>query len=166
MKKIYVILFLLNINLLAVSETELKEMNKNISDLEQKHKSFMEDTKNSSIISIEDALKNSKDILKNKNTKANIKTDNRTEEIISDPLKRAETVNKKEIERTKNEISKKSVNMANFYEFLSLYGKLPEEKGKLPKEQELFKIMKENKIKVNTENIVNKPTQLKGKISR
>lgn len=56
--------------------------------------------------------------------------------------------------------------MANFYEFLSLYGKLPEEKGKLPKEQELYKIMKENKIKISSEKVINKPTQLKEKISR
>lgn len=166
MKKTTFILCLLSINLLAVSETEMKEMNKNISDLETKHKSFMENTKNSSIISIEDALKNSKNILKNKDTKPNIKKDERKEEIINDPLKRAETVNKKEIERNKAEISKKSVNMANFYEFLSLYGKLPEEKGKLPKEQELYKIMKENKIKISSEKVINKPTQLKEKISR
>lgn len=73
MKKTTFILCLLSINLLAVSETEMKEMNKNISDLETKHKSFMENTKNSSIISIEDALKNSKNILKNKDTKPNIK---------------------------------------------------------------------------------------------
>ena len=38
MKKTTFILCLLSINLLAVSEVELKEMNKNISDLSNKYK--------------------------------------------------------------------------------------------------------------------------------
>lgn len=164
MKKTTFILCLLSINLLAVSEVELKEMNKNISDLSNKYKNLSENKK--STMSIDEALKTSKDVVNLKDAKAKIKKEERIEETINDPLKRSETVNKKEIERTKNEISKKSLNMANIYEFLSLYGKFPEEKGNLPNEKELYKLMKDKKIKIVSEKVINKPTQVKERISR
>ena len=83
MKKTTFILCLLSINLLAVSEVELKEMNKNISDLSNKYKNLSENKK--STMSIDEALKTSKDVVNLKDAIAKIKKEERIEETINDP---------------------------------------------------------------------------------
>jgi hypothetical protein len=92
---------------------------------------------------------------------ATYKVPERSEEIITDPEKRALTVDKNRIEEEYKSLkdSKKTINIPEFYKFLSTYGMLPKEHGNLPKEKELYKLMKDGKVKIKVEKKYSEPTE-------
>ena len=77
------------------------------------------------------------------------------------PEERANQVNADEIEKNRIKIAKKSKNMANAYSFLATYGIKPREKGNLPGEKELYKLIKEKKIKVSSRRVQESRTKIK-----
>lgn len=68
--------------------------------------------------------------------------------VFVKPEERQMSVNKYEVKKTKEEMAKTSLNMANLYEFLSLYGMEPRKDGNLPNEKELYKLIESKKIKL------------------
>ena len=170
MRKIYPIILIISMNLFgAQTKTTLNVTNEDV----QKTLSKSEEWKKELSI-----------LMKNKDTKIDnkkyldmidtgkdgtfmgkklptMKLPERSFETIEDPLKRAELVDKKLIEKEYKDISKKSENLAKLYKFLATYGKQPEKNGNLENEKELFNLIEKGDLKLTSKKVKESESKIK-----